>query len=192
MSNGLFFSPSWEGRQPLSLLLNAMTKLGSPLRGPPVMSASGCVYARVQERHRCLRRACLREREREGEAERKGVCQQTAAAARQTAAPEQTAVPGDTRGSRARECPASPGHMRSQQGAAEGGSFSSSSGSSGLSPGSDSDSGLGGPLAGVGAARGVMSHYWSLESLHSTTGKAGSMFYWNKVAGKVWRGCTSC
>ncbi|XP_023678067.1 rho guanine nucleotide exchange factor 4 isoform X9 [Paramormyrops kingsleyae] len=59
--------------------------------------------------------------------------------------------------------------MRSQQGAAEGGSFSSSSGSSGLSPGSDSDSGLGGPLAGVGAARGVMSHYWSLESLHSTT-----------------------
>ncbi|XP_018608952.2 rho guanine nucleotide exchange factor 4 isoform X4 [Scleropages formosus] len=58
--------------------------------------------------------------------------------------------------------------MRTQQGTGEGGGFSS--GSSGLSPGSDSDSGPVGLVGGLGgAARGVMSHYWSLESLHSTT-----------------------
>lgn len=54
-----------------------------------------------------------------------------------------------------------------------GGSCSSGSGSSGLSPGSDSDSspgvGLGGGVGG--GVRGFLSHYWSLESLHSTTGK---------------------
>ncbi|XP_041119512.1 rho guanine nucleotide exchange factor 4-like isoform X8 [Polyodon spathula] len=44
----------------------------------------------------------------------------------------------------------------------------SSSGSSGLSPGSDSDcSGVGG--GSVTGIRGVLSRYWSLESLHSVT-----------------------
>ncbi|KPP74089.1 hypothetical protein Z043_106784 [Scleropages formosus] len=45
------------------------------------------------------------------------------------------------------------------------------SGSSGLSPGSDSDSSPGaGFEGGTGSSlRGVLSHYWSLESLHSTT-----------------------
>ncbi|RMC02330.1 hypothetical protein DUI87_21498 [Hirundo rustica rustica] len=44
----------------------------------------------------------------------------------------------------------------------------SSSGSSGLSPGSDSDSS--GVVCGGGGMRGVLSRYWSLESLHSATG----------------------
>uniref|UniRef100_A0A8B9HZ73 Rho guanine nucleotide exchange factor 4 n=1 Tax=Astyanax mexicanus TaxID=7994 RepID=A0A8B9HZ73_ASTMX len=69
--------------------------------------------------------------------------------------------------------------MRTQQGGADapaplpGGSCGSSSGSSGLlSPGSDSDSSLGPgvPYSGFGGTlRGALSHYWSLESLHSTT-----------------------
>ncbi|XP_022522336.2 rho guanine nucleotide exchange factor 4 isoform X3 [Astyanax mexicanus] len=69
--------------------------------------------------------------------------------------------------------------MRTQQGGADapaplpGGSCGSSSGSSGLlSPGSDSDSSLGPgvPYTGFGGTlRGALSHYWSLESLHSTT-----------------------
>ncbi|XP_061093859.1 rho guanine nucleotide exchange factor 4-like isoform X3 [Conger conger] len=52
-----------------------------------------------------------------------------------------------------------------------GGSCSSGSGSSGLSPGSDSDSSPGAGLGGGmgGGFRGFLSHYWSLESLHSTT-----------------------
>lgn len=84
--------------------------------------------------------------------------------------------------------------MRTQQGLEggvplPGGSCSSSgSGSSGLSPGSESDGGVdsmvdGGLGVGVcmggsggggslgGTLRGVLSRYWSLESLHSTTGK---------------------
>lgn len=91
--------------------------------------------------------------------------------------------------------------MRTQQGSEgsvplPGGSCGSSSGSSGLSPGSDSDTssmGLGLPVGGSGRGgcggcgggisggggggsiggtlRGVLSRYWSLESLHSTTGK---------------------
>lgn len=69
---------------------------------------------------------------------------------------------------------------------------SSGSGSSGLSPGSDSDGGsptgggvdsmvdgslgVGGCMGGGGGSlggtlRGVLSRYWSLESLHSTTGR---------------------
>lgn len=71
---------------------------------------------------------------------------------------------------------------------------SSGSGSSGLSPGSESDGGspigggvdsmvdgglgVGGCMGGGGGGgslggtlRGVLSRYWSLESLHSTTGK---------------------
>ncbi|KAM9488454.1 rho guanine nucleotide exchange factor 4-like isoform 2-T2 [Clarias gariepinus] len=67
--------------------------------------------------------------------------------------------------------------MRTQQGGAEGsmplpgGSCGSSSGSSGLSPGSDSDASLGpGTYTGYGGTlRGILSRYWSLESLHSTT-----------------------
>ncbi|TSU75985.1 Rho guanine nucleotide exchange factor 4 [Bagarius yarrelli] len=67
--------------------------------------------------------------------------------------------------------------MRTQQGGAEGsvsfprGSCGSSSGSSGLSPGSDSDASLGpGTYTGYGGTlRGMLSRYWSLESLHSTT-----------------------
>ncbi|XP_058244508.1 uncharacterized protein arhgef4 isoform X4 [Hemibagrus wyckioides] len=67
--------------------------------------------------------------------------------------------------------------MRTQQGGAEGsvplpgGSCGSSSGSSGLSPGSDSDASLGpGTYSGYGGTlRGILSRYWSLESLHSTT-----------------------
>ncbi|KAA0719069.1 Rho guanine nucleotide exchange factor 4 APC-stimulated guanine nucleotide exchange factor 1 [Triplophysa tibetana] len=74
--------------------------------------------------------------------------------------------------------------MRTQHSATEvgillagGGCISDSSGrgSSVPSPGSESDCspalGLGG---GVKAVRGVMSHYWSLESLHSTNGKTPS------------------
>ena len=69
-----------------------------------------------------------------------------------------------------------------------------SSGSSGLSPGSDSDGGsptsrvvdsmldgghgVGGCMGGGGSLggtlRGVLSRYWSLESLHSTTGKCSA------------------
>lgn len=75
-----------------------------------------------------------------------------------------------------------------------GSSGSSGSGSLGLSPGSDSDRGsptgggvdsmvdgglgVGGCMGGGGGGgslggtlRGVLSRYWSLESLHSTTGK---------------------
>ncbi|GAA6089173.1 rho guanine nucleotide exchange factor 4 isoform X5 [Tachysurus ichikawai] len=67
--------------------------------------------------------------------------------------------------------------MRTQQGGAEGsvpltgGSCGSSSGSSGLSPGSDSDASLGpGTYTGYGGTlRGILARYWSLESLHSTT-----------------------
>ncbi|KAK5849732.1 hypothetical protein PBY51_014042 [Eleginops maclovinus] len=86
--------------------------------------------------------------------------------------------------------------MRTQQGSEGGvplpGGSCGSSGSLGLSPGSDSDGGS--PTAGVvdsmldggigvggcmgggggslgGTLRGVLSRYWSLESLHSTTGK---------------------
>ncbi|KAI5106636.1 rho guanine nucleotide exchange factor 4 isoform X4 [Silurus meridionalis] len=67
--------------------------------------------------------------------------------------------------------------MRTQQGGAEGsvplpgGSCGSSSGSSGLSPSSDSDASLGpGTYTGYGGTlRGILSRYWSLESLHSTT-----------------------
>lgn len=48
-----------------------------------------------------------------------------------------------------------------------------SGGSSEQSPGSDSDcSPALGLAGGVRAVRGVMSHYWSLESLHSTNGKS--------------------
>ncbi|KAJ8392608.1 hypothetical protein AAFF_G00074860 [Aldrovandia affinis] len=44
-----------------------------------------------------------------------------------------------------------------------------------VSPGSDSDSSPGVVLGGGlgGSVRGFLSHYWSLESLHSTTGKSG-------------------
>ncbi|XP_062847176.1 rho guanine nucleotide exchange factor 4-like isoform X2 [Trichomycterus rosablanca] len=51
------------------------------------------------------------------------------------------------------------------------GSCGSSSGSSGLSPGSDSDASLGpGTYPSYeGTLRGILSRYWSLESLHSTT-----------------------
>lgn len=91
--------------------------------------------------------------------------------------------------------------MRTQQGSEggvplPGGSCGSSgSGSLGLSPGSDSEGGsptgggvdrmvdgglgVGGCMGGGrgggslgGTLRGVLSHYWSLESLHSTTGKS--------------------
>lgn len=83
--------------------------------------------------------------------------------------------------------------MRTQQGSEGGvplpGGSCGSSGSSGLSPGSDSDRGsptgvkvdsmvdrclgMGGGGGGSlgGTLRGVLSRYWSLESLHSTTGK---------------------
>uniref|UniRef100_A0AAV2JGD5 Uncharacterized protein n=1 Tax=Knipowitschia caucasica TaxID=637954 RepID=A0AAV2JGD5_KNICA len=63
-------------------------------------------------------------------------------------------------------------------------SIGSSGSSLGLSPGSDSDGssptgsmgtgtglGVGGGQGGGGTLRGLLSHYWSLESLHSTTGK---------------------
>ncbi|RVE59164.1 hypothetical protein OJAV_G00201580 [Oryzias javanicus] len=75
--------------------------------------------------------------------------------------------------------------MRTQQGSEGGvplpGGSCGSSGSSGLSPGSDSDreswrgGGGGGCMGGGGCGslggtlRGVLSRYWSLESLHSTT-----------------------
>lgn len=75
------------------------------------------------------------------------------------------------------------------------------SGSSGLSPGSESDEGspvnvvmdgmvdgglgVGGCMGGGGGVgslggtlRGVLSRYWSLESLHSTTGKALVLMVW--------------
>lgn len=70
--------------------------------------------------------------------------------------------------------PLSPARMRTQQCPSESsGAHSaencSSSGSSGLSPGSDSDSS--GVVCGGGGMRGVLSRYWSLESLHSATGK---------------------
>lgn len=88
--------------------------------------------------------------------------------------------------------------MRTQQGSEGGvplpGGSCGSSGSSGLSPGSESDGGspvgggvdsmvdgglgVGGCMGGGGGGgslggtlRGVLSRYWSLESLHSTTGK---------------------
>ncbi|KAL7373932.1 hypothetical protein ABVT39_017667 [Epinephelus coioides] len=88
--------------------------------------------------------------------------------------------------------------MRTQQGSEGGvplpGGSCGSSGSSGLSPGSDSDGGsptaggvdsmvdgglgVGGRIGGGGGGgslggtlRGVLSRYWSLESLHSTTVK---------------------
>ncbi|XP_041342712.1 uncharacterized protein LOC121363973 [Pyrgilauda ruficollis] len=68
--------------------------------------------------------------------------------------------------------PLSPACMRTQQCPSESsGAHSaencSSSGSSGLSPGSDSDSS--GVVCGGGGMRGVLSRYWSLESLHSAT-----------------------
>lgn len=67
-----------------------------------------------------------------------------------------------------------PACMRTQQcpsesSGAHSGENCSSSGSSGLSPGSDSDSS--GVVCGGGGMRGVLSRYWSLESLHSATGK---------------------
>lgn len=88
--------------------------------------------------------------------------------------------------------------MRTQQGSGRGvslpGGSCGSSGSSGLSPGSDSDGGslIGGGVDSIvdgglgmgecmggggggsslgGTLKGVLSRYWSLESLHSTTGK---------------------
>lgn len=93
--------------------------------------------------------------------------------------------------------------MRTQQGSEggvplPGGSCGSSgSGSLGLSPGSESDGGspigggsdsmvdgglgVGGCMGGGGGGgslggtlRGVLSRYWSLESLHSTTGKCSA------------------
>lgn len=55
------------------------------------------------------------------------------------------------------------------------GGGSSGRGFSVPSPGSESDCRLAlGPAGGVKAIRGVMSHYWSLESLHSTNGKTRS------------------
>ncbi|KAL1280152.1 hypothetical protein QQF64_014752 [Cirrhinus molitorella] len=67
-------------------------------------------------------------------------------------------------------------HMRTQHSAGEVGvplaGGGCSGGSSEQSPGSDSDcSPALGLAGGVRAVRGVMSHYWSLESLHSTNGK---------------------
>uniref|UniRef100_A0A803T740 Rho guanine nucleotide exchange factor 4 n=1 Tax=Anolis carolinensis TaxID=28377 RepID=A0A803T740_ANOCA len=65
--------------------------------------------------------------------------------------------------------------MRTQQcsscesGGAHSGENCSSSGSSGLSPGSDSDSSGVVCGGGGGGMRGVLSRYWSLESLHSTS-----------------------
>lgn len=75
-----------------------------------------------------------------------------------------------------------PACMRTQQcpsesSGAHSGENCSSSGSSGLSPGSDSDSS--GVVCGGGTGmRGVLSRYWSLESLHSATGK-GLLFFLN-------------
>lgn len=67
-------------------------------------------------------------------------------------------------------------HMRTQHSAGEVGvplaGGGCSGGSSEQSPGSDSGcSPALGLAGGVRAVRGVMSHYWSLESLHSTNGK---------------------
>ncbi|XP_077683064.1 LOW QUALITY PROTEIN: rho guanine nucleotide exchange factor 4 [Eretmochelys imbricata] len=61
---------------------------------------------------------------------------------------------------RTQQCP-------SESSGAHSGENCSSSGSSGLSPGSDSDSS--GVVCGGGGMRGVLSRYWSLESLHSAT-----------------------
>lgn len=66
---------------------------------------------------------------------------------------------------RTQQCP-------SESSGAHSGENCSSSGSSGLSPGSDSDSS--GVVCGGGGMRGVLSRYWSLESLHSATGKRNS------------------
>lgn len=75
-----------------------------------------------------------------------------------------------------------PACMRTQQcpsesSGAHSGENCSSSGSSGLSPGSDSDS-SGVVCGGSTGMRGVLSRYWSLESLHSATGK-GLLFFLN-------------
>ncbi|KAF4799054.1 hypothetical protein TURU_058447 [Turdus rufiventris] len=64
---------------------------------------------------------------------------------------------------RTQQCPSESSGAHS----AENCSSSSGSGSSGLSPSSDSDSS--GVVCGGGGMRGVLSRYWSLESLHSAT-----------------------
>lgn len=78
------------------------------------------------------------------------------------AAPRSPRLPGSPACMRTQQCP-------SESSGAHSAENCSSSGSSGLSPGSDSDSS--GVVCGGGGMRGVLSRYWSLESLHSATGK---------------------
>ncbi len=81
-------------------------------------------------------------------------------------------------------------HMRTQHSAGEVGvplaGGGCSGGSSEQSPGFDSDcSPTLGLAGGVRTVRGVMSHYWSLESLHSTNGKTLSHLWSSDVSSCV-------
>lgn len=100
-----------------------------------------------------LRRRCQVRLARESSAER---CPSAAAA------PRSPRLPRSAGRMRTQQCP-------SESSGAHSAENCSSSGSSGLSPGSDSDSS--GVVCGGGGMRGVLSRYWSLESLHSATGK---------------------
>lgn len=106
-----------------------------------------------------LRRRCQVRPARESPAER---CSSAAAA------PPSPRLPSSAGRMRTQQCPSESSGAHSAE------NCSSSSGSSGLSPGSDSDSS--GVVCGGGGMRGVLSRYWSLESLHSATGK-GLLFF---------------
>ncbi|KAG9343605.1 hypothetical protein JZ751_013775 [Albula glossodonta] len=158
---------------------------------PPQRTPSDCLRTRERVREREREREEGREGERvsnrERESDERGRGREAASASPRRAgeqgrgcSPSGRVSSEDARRTGQQPAAGAPGGGGSAQAAGEGGSFSSSggsvsgSGSSGLSPGSDSDGSPGAGRAGsMGGVRGfgLMSRYWSLESLHSTTGK---------------------